>query len=79
MPTGSEAIIHASLGVVELFCLTSWLCTRQGITLPLLGKIGNILTGLEYLLIARINSVRGISSHIWEQHTDTRDLIRNKK
>ena len=79
MPTGNEAIIHASLGVVELFCLTSWLCTRQGITLPLLGKIGNILTGLEYLLIARINSIRGISSHIWDQHTDTRDLIRSKK
>ena len=79
MPTGNEAMIHASLGIVELFCLTSWLCTRQGITLPLLGKVGNILTGLEYLLIARINSLRGVSSHMWDQHTDTRDLNPNKK
>ncbi len=79
MPTGNEAMIHASLGIVELFCLTSWLCTRQGITLPLLGKIGNILTGLEYLLIARVNSLRGISSHMWDQHTDTRDLNSSKK
>ena len=79
MPTGSEAIVHASLGVVELFCLTSWLCTRQGIILPMLGKIGNVLTGLEYLLIARLNSLRGISSHIWDQHADTRELISSKK
>ena len=79
MPTGNEAMIHASLGIVELFCLTSWLCTRQGITLPLLGKVGNILTGLEYLLIARMNSLRGVSSHMWDQHTDTRDLNPNKK
>jgi len=79
MPTGNEAMIHASLGIVELFCLSSWLCTRQGITLPLLGKVGNILTGLEYLLIARVNSLRGISSHMWDQHTDTRDLNSSKK
>ena len=79
MPTGNEAIIHASLGVVELFCLTSWLCTRQGIILPFLGKIGNVITGLEYLLIARLNSLRGITSHIWDQHSDTRELISSKK
>ncbi len=78
MPTGLEAAVHASLGAVELFCLASWLCIRQGIRLPLLGKIGTILTGLEYLLIARINSFRGKSSHMWEQHSDTRDIISNQ-
>jgi len=79
MPTGLDAVVHASLGVIELFCLTSWLCVRQGIRLPLLGKIGTILTGLEYLLIARYNSLRGKSSHMWDQHTDTRELISKSK
>mgnify|MGYP001162728344 FL=1 len=75
IPTGNEAIIHASLGAIELFCLTAWLSTRQGIVLPLLSKVGSILTGLEYLFIAKINSLRGIPSHIWDQHSDTRELI----
>jgi glycosyltransferase involved in cell wall biosynthesis len=75
MPTGIDAAVHASLGVVELFCLTSWLCIRQGVRLPLLGKIGTILTGLEYLLIAQYNSFRGKSSHMWQQHSDTREII----
>ena len=75
MPTGIDAAVHASLGAVELFCLTSWLCIRQGLRLPLLGKIGTILTGLEYLLIAQYNSFRGKSSHMWQQHSDTRELI----
>ena len=78
MPTGIEAAVHASLGAIELFCLASWLCIRQGIRLPLLGKIGTILTGLEYLLIARINSFRGKSSHMWEQHSETREIISNQ-
>jgi cellulose synthase/poly-beta-1,6-N-acetylglucosamine synthase-like glycosyltransferase len=79
MPTGIDAAIHASLGAVELFCLTSWLCVRQGVRLPLLGKIGTILTGLEYLLIAQFNSIRGRSSHMWQQHSDTREIISKQK
>ena len=78
MPTGVDAAVHASLGVVELFCLTSWLCIRQGVRLPLLGKVGTILTGLEYLLIAQYNSFRGKSSHMWEQHSDTRKIRSGK-
>ena len=78
MPTGVDAAVHASLGVVELFCLTSWLCIRQGVRLPLLGKVGTILTGLEYLLIAQSNSFRGKSSHMWEQHSDTRKIKSGK-
>ena len=78
MPTGVDAAVHASLGVLELFCLTSWLCVRQGLRLPLLGKIGTILTGLEYLLIAQYNSFRGKSSHMWQQHSDTREIISKK-
>ena len=79
MPTGMDAAIHASLGVLELFCLTSWLCVRQGLSLPLLGKIGTILTGLEYLLIAQYNSFTGKSSHLWQQHSDTREIKSSKK
>lgn len=78
MPTGIDAAVHASLGVLELFCLTSWLCVRQGLSLPLIGKIGTILTGLEYLLIAQYNSFRGKSSHLWQQHSDTREIISQK-
>ena len=78
MPTGVDAAVHASLGVIELFCLTSWLCIRQGVRLPLLGKVGTILTGLEYLLIAQYNSFRGKSSHMWEQHSDTRKIKSDK-
>ena len=78
MPTGMDAAIHASLGALELFCLTSWLCVRQGLRLPLLGKIGTILTGLEYLLIAQYNSFRGRTSHMWQQHSDTREIISKK-
>ncbi len=75
MPLGLDAGVHASLALIELLCLSSWLCMRQGIRLPLIGKIGTILTGLEYLLIARFNTLKGCSLHLWQQHSDTRDII----
>ena len=75
MPTGYEAVIHASLSFVELLILVSWLTFRNGIRLPLVTTIGALITGFEYLFIARYRNSRGRSSHKWDQHIDVRRLM----
>ena len=75
MPTGYEAVIHASLSFVELIILVSWLTFRNGIRLPLVTTIGALITSFEYLFIARYRNSRGQSSHKWDQHTDVRRLM----
>ena len=40
--------------------LVSWLTFRAGISLPIIGGIGNMLTSFEYLLIARYRIFRGL-------------------
>ncbi|MED5308608.1 MAG: glycosyltransferase, partial [Candidatus Thermoplasmatota archaeon] len=75
MPTGYEAVIHASLSFVELLILVSWLTFRNGIRLPLLTTIGALITSFEYLFIARYRNSRGISSHKWDQHIDVRQVM----
>ena len=75
MPTGYEAVIHASLSFVELIILVSWLTFRNGIRLPLVTTIGALITSFEYLFIARYRNSRGQSSQMWDQHTDVRDLL----
>ena len=52
MPTGYEAVIHASLSFVELLILVSWLTFRNGIRLPLVTTIGALSRVLSiYLLL----------------------------
>ena len=75
MPTGYEAVIHASLSFVELLILVAWLTFRNGIRLPLVTTIGALTTSFEYLFIARYRNSRGQSSHKWDQHIDVRRLM----
>ena len=75
MPTGYEAVIHASLSFVELLILVSWLTFRNGIRLPLVTTIGALITSFEYLFIARYRNSRGRPSHKWDQHIDVRRLM----
>jgi len=75
MPVGYEAVIHASLSLVELFILVSWLTFRNGIKLPLLTTIGALITSFEYLFIAKYRNSTGKSSHMWGQHRDVRKLM----
>ena len=72
MPSGSLAVLHGSLALAELGCLTAWLLDRQGIRIPLLSTIGSLFSGMEHLLAAHWQSLRGRSLHMWEQHGDTR-------
>mgnify|MGYP002848172625 FL=1 len=75
MPTGYEAVLHASLAFVELLILVAWLTFRNGIRLPLVTTIGALATNFEYLFIARYRSSKGQSSHKWDQHSDVRELL----
>ena len=74
MPMGALATVHGLLALVELGTLTVWLMHRRGIKVPVLGSLGSIITGMEFLLAALWNSFRGRSLHMWEQHADTRSL-----
>ena len=68
MPQDEFAYVHALFSLVEVFMLVSWLTFRAGISLPIIGGIGNMLTSFEYLLIARYRIFRGLQSNLWEQH-----------
>lgn len=72
MPNGELAVLHGSLALVELGCLTAWLLSRQGMRIPLLSTLGTLFSGMEHLLIAHWHSLRGRSLHMWDQHSDTR-------
>ena len=77
MPVGYEAVIHALLAFIELMILVSWLTYRNGIKLPFVTLIGSLITSFEYLFIANFRNARGIQSNKWEQHQDTRKLIKD--
>jgi hypothetical protein len=79
MPNGELAVLHGSLALVELGCLTAWLVSRQGIQVPLLSTLGTLFSGMEHLLIAHWHSLRGRSLHMWEQHSDTRIALAESK
>ena len=79
MPNGELAVLHGSLALVELGCLTAWLVSRQGIRVPLLSTLGALFSGMEHLLIAHWHSLRGRSLHMWEQHSDTRIALAESK
>ena len=68
MPQDEFAYVHALFSLIEVFMLVSWLTFRAGISLPIIGGIGNMLTSFEYLLIARYRIFRGLQSNLWEQH-----------
>ena len=68
MPQDEFAYVHALFSFIEVFMLVSWLTFRAGISLPIIGGIGNMLTSFEYLLIARYRIFRGLQSNLWEQH-----------
>ena len=68
MPQDEFAYVHALFSLIEVFMLVSWLTFRAGISLPIIGGIGNMLTSFEYLLIARYRIFRGLKSNLWEQH-----------
>ena len=72
MPIGLLAVLHGTLAMIELGCLTAWILNRQGIRVPLLATPGALFSGMEHLLVAHWYSVRGRSLHMWEQHIDTR-------
>ncbi len=75
MPNGSLAALHGILSMTELACLTAWLLDRQGIRIPILSTIGSLFSGMEHLLAAHWQSLRGRSLHMWEQHSDTRKAL----
>ena len=72
MPIGALAMLHGSLALIELSCLTAWILNRQGIRVPLLSTLGALFSGMEHLLVAHWHSLRGRSLHMWRQHSDTR-------
>ena len=64
-----------SLTLMEFYCLTSWFLTRSNKSFFGIKIAGTIMCGLENLLVAIFLAGRGKSLHMWDQHTDVRDVL----
>jgi cellulose synthase/poly-beta-1,6-N-acetylglucosamine synthase-like glycosyltransferase len=74
----SDSNLMYTLSAIELYCLTSWLLTRANKSFFGIKIAGTILCGLENLLVAILTTGRGKSLHMWDQHTDVREIISKK-
>ncbi len=64
-----------AMSAIEIYCLLAWLTTRFGKPIPMMRTVGAILYGLENLLTALLVTGRGKSLHMWEQHSDVREVL----
>lgn len=73
-----ESSLMASLSALEVYCLVSWLLARSNRSIFGTRTAGVILCGLENLLSALVLAGRGKSLHMWQQHSDVRELLSKK-
>ena len=67
-----ESNLMLTLSMVEAYCLVSWLLARSNKSVIGTKTAGVIMCGLENLFVAIVQSGRGKSLHMWEQHSDVR-------
>ena len=73
-----ESSLMGALSTLEVYCLVSWLLARSNKSIFGTRTAGVILCGLENLLSALVLAGRGKSLHMWQQHSDIRELLSKK-
>ena len=73
-----ESSLMGALSTLEVYCLVSWLLARSNKSIIGTRTAGVILCGLENLLSALVLAGRGKSLHMWQQHSDVRELLSKK-
>ena len=73
-----ESSLMGALSTLEVYCLVSWLLARSNKSIFGTRTAGVILCGLENLLSALVLAGRGKSLHMWQQHSDVRELLSKK-
>jgi cellulose synthase/poly-beta-1,6-N-acetylglucosamine synthase-like glycosyltransferase len=77
-PTGSLSTIHNVFTVLELITIIAWMNGRFGLKIPYLSPFDTVYSGSEILLLSLAKSSRGQSLHMWQQHSDVRELLGKK-
>ena len=77
-PTGSLSTIHNVFTVLELISIIAWMNGRFGLKIPYLSPFDTVYSGSEILLLSLAKSSRGQSLHMWQQHSDIRELLGKK-
>ena len=77
-PTGSLSTIHNVFTVLELITIIAWMNGRFGLKIPYLSPFDTVYSGSEILLLSLAKSSRGESLHMWQQHSDVRELLGKK-
>ena len=78
-PTGSLSTIHNVFTILELISILAWMNGRFGLKIPYLSPFDTVYSGSEILLLSLAKSSRGQSLHMWQQHSDVRDLLNRKE
>ena len=73
-----DSNLMLTLSAVEVYCLLSWVFTRANKSFIGIRTSGAILCGLENLLVALFIAGRGKSLHMWDQHSDVREVLAKK-
>ncbi|MCS5532921.1 MAG: glycosyltransferase [Candidatus Poseidoniaceae archaeon] len=74
----SLSMLHILFTTAELISIFAWANGRFGLKLPYLSPFDTVYSGSEILLLSLAKSARGQSLHMWQQHSDVRDLLNRK-
>ena len=75
----SLSMLHILFTTAELISILAWANGRFGLKLPYLSPFDTVYSGSEILLLSLAKSARGQSLHMWQQHSDVRDLLSRKE
>jgi len=67
--------LHLGLCTMEAVMLALWWRARSGRTSGPLSILGQWLSSMELLIRSLLTSVQGRSLHMWQQHTDVREIM----
>ena len=71
----SLSLFHLILSVAEAISILAWANGRFGLRIPYLSPFDTVYSGSEILLFSLAKSARGQSLHMWQQHSDVRELL----
>jgi cellulose synthase/poly-beta-1,6-N-acetylglucosamine synthase-like glycosyltransferase len=75
----SLSMLHIIFTTAELISILAWANGRFGLKLPYLSPFDTVYSGSEILLLSLAKSAQGQSLHMWQQHSDVRDLLSRKE
>ena len=68
-------MLHLALSVAEAISILAWANGRFGLRIPYLSPFDTVYSGSEILLLSLAKSAQGQSLHMWQQHSDVRELL----